>query len=130
MDRTLISFTFHGSRRRHDALANKITSAPLTKAPATVGGRYNCLAICLGQQGGETKKTLRAKGLEGSQKFFWETLKLFSSFLRGASCPKSPRFECERLSSFQMRPLSVGLGATALSLLCLRMKELSSINPV
>jgi hypothetical protein len=49
------------------------------------------MAICLGQQGGK-QKTLRAKGLEGSQKFFWETLKLFSSFLRGASCPKSPRF--------------------------------------
>src|SRR6266699_6870107 len=47
--------------------------------------------IRLGQQGGEKRKTLRAKVLGGSQKIFWETRKLFSSFLRGASCPKSPR---------------------------------------
>jgi len=63
------------------------------------------MAICLGQQGGK-QKTLRAKGLEGSQKFFWETLKLFSSFLRGASCPKSPRFEWERLNGFKCHRLA------------------------
>ncbi|GAC1662160.1 MAG: hypothetical protein NVS9B4_15490 [Candidatus Acidiferrum sp.] len=44
----------------------------------------------LGQQGGN-KKALRAKVLGGSQKTLWKLYSLFSSFLRGASCPKSPR---------------------------------------
>src|SRR6266481_5818067 len=47
--------------------------------------------IRLGQQGGEKRKTLRAKVLGGSQKSSGKLEKLFSSFLRGASCPKSPR---------------------------------------
>jgi hypothetical protein len=39
----------------------------------------------------EMKKPSVPKCLEGLRKSFWETLQLFSSFLRGASCPKSPR---------------------------------------
>ena len=46
------------------------------------------------------RKTLRAKVLGGSQKFFWDTLQLFSSFLRGASCPKSPRVAATAASTF------------------------------
>jgi len=45
--------------------------------------------------GGEDVKrqTLRAKvGSEGSQQLYRERNRLFSSFLRGASRPKSPRF--------------------------------------
>jgi hypothetical protein len=38
--------------------------------------------------------------LGGSQKFFWDTLQLFSSFLRGASCPKSPRVAATAASLF------------------------------
>jgi hypothetical protein len=50
----------------------------------------------------EMKKTLRAKVLGGSQKIFWETLQLFSSFLRGASCPKSPRVAATAASNFML----------------------------
>jgi hypothetical protein len=48
------------------------------------------------------EKTLRAKVLGGSQKIFWETLQLFSSFLRGASCPKSPRVAATAASLFML----------------------------
>src|SRR2546425_2061013 len=40
------------------------------------------------------RKTLRAKALGGSQKTSGKLCQLFSSFLRGASCPKSPRVKC------------------------------------
>jgi hypothetical protein len=63
--------------------------------------RNKSSSVRLGQQGGGCKrKTLRAKVLGGSQKFFWDTLQLFSSFLRGASCPKSPRVAATAASSF------------------------------
>jgi hypothetical protein len=39
----------------------------------------------------ENKKPSGQRVLGGSQKTFWETQQLFSSFLRGASRPKSPR---------------------------------------
>src|SRR5215472_7608436 len=54
----------------------------------------------LGQQGGEKRKTLRAKVLGGSQKVSKKLEKLFSSFLRGASCPKSPRVAATAAKSF------------------------------
>src|SRR5271166_2956326 len=44
----------------------------------------------IGQRGGVKGKTLRAKVRGGSQKLC-ELFQLFSSFLRGASRPKSPR---------------------------------------
>jgi hypothetical protein len=37
---------------------------------------------------------------EGLRKTFWETQQLFSSFLRGASCPKSPRLAATAANSF------------------------------
>jgi hypothetical protein len=43
-----------------------------------------------GSKEGDKRKTLHAKVLGGSQKLC-ELYQLFSSFLRGASCPKSPR---------------------------------------
>src|SRR6266566_3531322 len=43
---------------------------------------------------GIKRKTLRAKALGGSQKTSGKLCQLFSSFLRGASCPKSPRVKC------------------------------------
>jgi hypothetical protein len=57
--------------------------------------------------GGQKRKTLRAKALGGSQKFFWETLQLFSSFLRGASCPKSPRVAATAATLFNLVTQSV-----------------------
>ena len=47
--------------------------------------------IRLGQRGGKTKNPPAKECSEGLRKTFWETQQLFSSFLRGASCPKSPR---------------------------------------
>jgi hypothetical protein len=66
------------------------------------------------------EKTLRAKVLGGSQKIFWETLQLFSSFLRGASCPKSPRFKCDRIAIDSPQP--------QLLFLCLKRQEMSRAN--
>jgi hypothetical protein len=40
--------------------------------------------------------------LGGSQKRFWELFSLFSSFLRGASCPKSPRVAAIAAPSFML----------------------------
>ena len=49
------------------------------------------------------QKTLRAKECsEGLRKSFWETLQLFSSFLRGASCPKSPRVAATAANMFML----------------------------
>jgi hypothetical protein len=49
-------------------------------------------------------KTLRAKKLGGSQNFFLcELYQLFSSFLRGASRPKSPRYAVLTAASFYPR---------------------------
>src|SRR5690349_25043791 len=46
-----------------------------------------------GQRGGnENKKSLRAKECRRVSKSFEKLYQLFSSFLRGASRPKSPRF--------------------------------------
>ncbi len=42
-------------------------------------------------EGHTNEKTLRAKALGGSQNLLCELYQLFSSFLRGASRPKSPR---------------------------------------
>jgi hypothetical protein len=57
----------------------------------TASGVANTSGSRSGQQGGRKQKTLRAKVLGGSQKISGKLEKLFSSFLRGASCPKSPR---------------------------------------
>src|SRR5258708_40205959 len=45
----------------------------------------------LGQQGGRNEKPSAPKCSEGLRKSSKKLEKLFSSFLRGASCPKSPR---------------------------------------
>jgi hypothetical protein len=50
----------------------------------------------------EMKKPSVPKCLEGLRKSFWETLQLFSSFLRGASCPKSPRVAATAASNFML----------------------------
>jgi hypothetical protein len=47
--------------------------------------------IRLGQQGGKSEKPSVPKCSEGLRKSSKKLEKLFSSFLRGASCPKSPR---------------------------------------
>ena len=56
------------------------------------------VVIC-GQQGGENEKPSVPKCLEGSETF-WNSAQLFSSFLRGASCPKSPRVAAFAATSF------------------------------
>src|ERR1700732_1231766 len=56
--------------------------------------------IRLGQRGGETKNPPAKECSEGLRKTFWETQQLFSSFLRGASRPKSPRHAATAASSF------------------------------
>jgi hypothetical protein len=48
------------------------------------------------------KKPSVPKCLEGLRKSFWETLQLFSSFLRGASCPKSPRVAATAATNFML----------------------------
>jgi hypothetical protein len=57
--------------------------------------------VVLGQQGGKIK-TLLAKVLGGVSETFWELFSLFSSFLRGASCPKSPRVAATAAGSFML----------------------------
>jgi hypothetical protein len=52
-----------------------------------------------GSKEGIKRKTLHAKVLGGSQKLC-ELYQLFSSFLRGASCPKSPRDAAFAAASF------------------------------
>ena len=61
------------------------------------------MKIRLGQQGGINEKTLRAKVLGGSLKKLYQ---LFSSFLRGASCPKSPRVAATAANSFMPERVS------------------------
>src|ERR1700676_5296648 len=75
--------------------------------------RRNCTlpepysSVGLGQQGGEMKNPPCQSAWRVSETFC-ELFSLFSSFLRGASCPKSPR-----------------VAATAAVLLCLKMREMS-----
>jgi hypothetical protein len=47
------------------------------------------------REGAKTKKPSVPKAWRDLRKSSKKALKLFSSFLRGASCPKSPRFECD-----------------------------------
>src|SRR6266581_5378996 len=54
----------------------------------------------LGQQGGRNEKTSAPKCSEGLRKSSGKLEKLFSSFLRGASCPKSPRVAATAAKSF------------------------------
>src|SRR6266567_3627373 len=53
-----------------------------------------------GQQGGQKRKPSAPKCSEGLRKSSGKLEKLFSSFLRGASCPKSPRVAATAASSF------------------------------
>jgi hypothetical protein len=48
-----------------------------------------------GQRGGVNEKPSVPKCSEGLRKSSGKLEKPFSSFLRGASCPKSPRFKCD-----------------------------------
>src|SRR5215472_14961288 len=53
-----------------------------------------------GQQGGETKNP----PCQSARRVSWKLYQLFSSFLRGASCPKSPRVAATAASSFMPNP--------------------------
>src|SRR5579862_329278 len=71
----------------------------------------------LGSAGrGPNKKPSVPKAWRDLRKSSKKALKLFSSFLRGASCPKSPRFKRE----------GVNCTPSQLHLLCLRTPSVSS----
>src|SRR5437588_12740221 len=63
--------------------------------PHTAEGEH-VAEIRLGQQGGETKNPPCQSARRVSRKLY----QLFSSFLRGARCPKSPRLAATAASSF------------------------------
>src|SRR5579862_8846177 len=67
-------------------------------------------------RGPKTKKPSVPKAWRDLRKSSKKALKLFSSFLRGASCPKSPRFKREGPNCLPSQ----------LSLLCLRTPSMSS----
>jgi hypothetical protein len=56
----------------------------------------------LGQQGGRNEKPSVPKCSEGLRKSSKKLEKLFSSFLRGASCPKSPRVAATAAASLML----------------------------
>src|SRR6266496_1847249 len=52
------------------------------------------VGLDLGQRGGDKTKNPPCQSARRSQKTSGKLCQLFSSFLRGASCPKSPRVKC------------------------------------
>jgi hypothetical protein len=60
------------------------------------------MVLDLGRAEGEIKIPPAKERSEGLRKTFWETQQLFSSFLRGASCPKSPRHAATAAISFML----------------------------
>src|ERR1700755_2740970 len=71
-------------------------------------------------RGPKTKKPSVPKAWRDLRKSSKKALKLFSSFLRGASCPKSPRFKREGVSD----------STPTLHLLCARTVSMSSETSV
>src|SRR5438270_13815760 len=57
--------------------------------------------VVLGQQGGKMKNPPCQSAWRVSETF-WELFSLFSSFLRGASCPKSPRVAAAAAPPFML----------------------------
>src|SRR6202035_5697471 len=64
-----------------------------TRPQAAQGTTHNLDGFRVSREGAKNEKTLAPKAWRDLRKSSKKALKLFSSFLRGASCPKSPRFK-------------------------------------
>jgi hypothetical protein len=96
-----LAAAFLSANRLKFGEAQQVLSERATLGKCLCRDREHEGEIRFGQQGGRNEKTLRAKVLGGSLKKLYQ---LFSSFLRGASCPKSPRVAVTAAKLFMPEP--------------------------